>query len=121
MHRINELYKMAPELCWEEKWAQIELEYREVCPEAFANDGHQDTRIKRLTNPEIFAGCRTEEEKKAALVGHQSSLTESIASSSAKEGKEAGANCESSENNEAGIWQSLVDSCEKASIRKTKT
>lgn len=120
MRRINQLYKMAPELCWEEKWAQIELEYRKVCPEIFANDGHMETRIERLTNPAIFAGCRTEEEKKAALVGHGSLIADLAASRSTKEGNEAKAYCELSGNDEARIWHSLVESCERASTRKTK-
>lgn len=120
MRKIYQLHKTAPELCWEEKWAWVELEYREGCPEVFADDGRLDTRIERLTDPKIFAGCSTEEEKKAALVGNGCLLAESTASRLLSSGKEAGTGSARPEYDEARIWQMLVESCEKASAEKTK-
>lgn len=120
MREIGQLYKAAPELCWEEKWARVELQSREACPQASADDGRLDTRIERLTDPGIFTGCSTEEGRKAALIGIAGPISASSTSRPSNSYEEARAGSTPTEYDEAGIWQVLVDSCKKASAEKRK-
>jgi hypothetical protein len=120
MRKISQLYRTAPEICWEEKWARVEAECREARPEFFADDSQLDNRIERLTDPNIFADCSTEEEKKAALIGRAGSVASSPVFRSSNSDREAGIGSPVTENDEAGMWEMLVQSCEKASAVKMK-
>jgi hypothetical protein len=68
MKEIHKLYKLAGDLIWEEKWVQVEATMRLKRPEIFTEMDRDNSRVERLTDPNIFAGCSTEEEKKVALV-----------------------------------------------------
>jgi hypothetical protein len=68
MKEIHKLYKMAGDLTWE-KWVQVEATMRLKRLERFTEMDRDNAHVEKLTDPNIFAGCSTEEEKKAALVG----------------------------------------------------
>lgn len=117
MREIKTLYEGPAELSWEEKWEQVEATIRLNRPDVFAETKCNNSRIERLTNPNIFAGCNTAEERKAALVGgglskEVSSIRRSI---SAEKANRSGRYREGTIYDQAGIWQMLVDACEKAS------
>jgi hypothetical protein len=56
MKEIHKLYKTAGDNNWEEKWIQVEVTMRLKRPEIFTEMDRDNSRVERLTDPNIFAG-----------------------------------------------------------------
>ena len=114
---LGRVYKTAADLNWEEKWSQVEANLRLSRSDLFAASDHDNSRIERITNPDIFAGCNSEEERKAALLGQNNpagASTQTNPSSTAKI-HDTKTDEDAVHYDEAGIWQMVVAACEQAS------